>query len=60
VEEECWEEDLLCVETFVWVNLKRPFNFCPNWEAEVERERVPEVENVGELDRELLEVVIVE
>ena len=50
----------MCVETFVWVNLKRPFNFCPNWEAEVERERVPEVENVGELDRELLEVVIVE
>ena len=50
----------MCVETFVWVNLKRPFNFWPNWEAEVERERVPEVENVGELDRELLEVVIVE
>ena len=59
MEEECWDEDLLCVETFVWVNLKRPFNFWPNCEAEVERERVLEAENVGELDREL-EVVIVE
>ena len=62
-EECCEEEDLLCVaeETFVCVNLKRPLSFWPNWEADVERERVPEAEEkVGELEREVLEVVIVE
>jgi hypothetical protein len=41
-----------------WVNLKRPFNFCPNWEAEVERERVPEMENVGEFERDVEAVIV--
>ena len=57
VEGDCWE-DLLWVETFVWVNLKSPLSFWPNWEAEVERERVPETENVGELDREVVVVIV--
>lgn len=44
VDEEC--EDLL-LEILVLPNLKRPLSFCPNWEAEVLRERVPVGEKVG-------------
>jgi hypothetical protein len=40
------------------VNLKRPFNFWPNWEADVERDRVPLTGDVGLLEREV-EVVMV-
>lgn len=40
------------------MNLKRPFNFWPNWEADVERERVPLTGKVGLLEREV-DVVIV-
>jgi hypothetical protein len=40
------------------VNLKRPFNFWPNWEADVERDRVP-LTKVGLLEREVEVVIIV-
>jgi len=40
-----------------WVNLKRPFNFWPNCDAEVERDRLP-AEKVGEFERDI-EVVMV-
>jgi hypothetical protein len=42
-------------------NLKSPFSFCPNWEADVLRERVPvvEEEKVGLLDLDVEEVMVV-
>ena len=49
--------ELLLVILLTWVNLKRPFNFWPNCEAEVERDRVP-VKKVGEFERDI-EVVMV-
>ena len=44
VDEEC--DDLL-PEMPVFPNLKSPLSFCPNWEADVLRERVPVGEKVG-------------
>jgi hypothetical protein len=56
---DLWEGAGEFVEGFeTCVNLKRPFNFWPNWEADVERERVPLTGNVGLLEREV-DVVIV-
>ncbi|SRR5579862_4752911 len=49
VEDE-WDDLLL--EMLELPNLNRPLSFCPNWEAEVLRERVPFGENVGLLDRD--------
>lgn len=47
MEEEA-REDLVMIEGVV--NLKRPFSLAPNWEAEVDRDRVPEEGKVGELE----------
>ena len=59
VDEE-WDDLLLMlVILFVFPNLNRPFNFCPNWEAEVERDRVPVEEKVGLLDLEVEFVIVV-
>ena len=43
------ERELFVLEMLVWLNLKRPFNFWPNWEAEeVLRARLPVgLERVG-------------
>jgi hypothetical protein len=55
-----WEGAGEFVEEFeTCVNLKRPFNFWPNWEADVERDRVPLTWKVGLLEREVEVVIIV-
>ena len=56
---KCSVEEEDCEGLGLGANLKRPFNLAPNWEAEVERDRVPVGENVGEFDRDE-EVAIVE
>ena len=60
-EEEDWDWDFLvcCVLLLLCPNLKRPFSFWPNWEAEVLLPRVPFGEKVGLLDREVEEMFVI-